>query len=66
MESSSEKTSPFKNIQDIYEVTKNQNDLTLFCFLTSCEPISFEAGIQDQIVKDVMDREIKVIKKIKI
>ena len=66
MESSSEKTSPFKNIQDIYEVTKNQNDLTLFCFLTSCEPISFEAAIQDQIVKDVMDREIKVIKKIKI
>ena len=66
MQSSTEKTPGFKSLQEIYEVTKYQNDLTLFFFFflfVNCEPISFEEAIQEQRQKNVMDGEIKAIRK---
>ena len=66
LQSSTEKTPGFKSLQEIQEVTKYQNDLTLFFFFflfVNCEPISFEEAIQEQRQKNVMDGEIKAIRK---
>ena len=45
LECSSERTLRYRSLQEIYEVIKNQNDLTLFCLFANCEPIGFEETI---------------------
>ena len=50
-------------MDEIYEVTENQNDITLFCLFADCEPIGFEEAIQSKRWKDAMDDEIKAIEK---
>ena len=42
LESLSERTPCFRSLQDVYEIIKNQNDLTLFYLFTNYEPICFE------------------------
>jgi len=50
-ESSSERTPHFRSIQELYEVTKNQENLTLFCLLTECEPMDFQEAIEKKTWK---------------
>ena len=63
LECSSERTLRYRSLQEIYEVIKNQNDLTLFCLFANCEPIGFKEAIQDKRWKVAMDEEIKSIRK---
>ena len=62
LESSSEKTPCLRILQEIYEVTKNQKNLILFCLFANCEPIYFEKTIQNKRLKEAMDKKIKTIK----
>lgn len=52
-----------KNLQELYEVTANQDNLTLFCLFADCEPLSFEEAVQSKKWRDAMDEEIQAIKK---
>ena len=51
----------FRSLQDIYEVTKNQSDLALFCLFINCELVSFEETIQDKRWKNTIGEKIKAI-----
>lgn len=62
-ESSSERTPRMRSLQELYEVTENQNDLTLFCLFVDCEPIGYEDAVQNKRWRDAMDEEIKAIEK---
>ena len=62
-ESSSERTPRFRSLQDIYEVTENQDNLTLFCLFADCEPMNFEEAQEKKSWKSAMDEEIKSIQK---
>lgn len=50
-----------RRLDEIYEVTENQNNLTLFCLFVDCEPIGFEEAIQDERRREAMDKEIQAI-----
>ena len=63
LECSSERTPRYRSLEETYEVTKDQNDLTIFCIFANCEPIGFEEAIQDKRWKVAMDEEIKSIRK---
>lgn len=52
-----------RSLQDLYEVTEEQNDLTLFCWLAGIETIVFEDVVQDKKWKGAMYEEIKSIEK---
>ena len=45
LECSSERTPCYRSLQEIYEVIKDQNDLTIFYIFANCEPIGFEETI---------------------
>ena len=62
-ESSSERTPRFRSIQDIYEVTENQDNLTLFCLFADCEPMNFQEAAKKKTWRNAMDEEIKSIQK---
>ncbi|CAJ2640870.1 unnamed protein product [Trifolium pratense] len=62
-ESSSEKTPHFRSLQEIYEVTENQDNLTLFCLFADCEPMNFQEAFEKKTWRTAMDEEIKAIKK---
>ena len=62
-ESSSERPHRMKNLQELYEVTANQDNLTLFCLFADCEPLGFEEAVQSKRWRDAMDEEIQAIKK---
>lgn len=49
-------------LQEIYEVTNDQNDSTLLC-LFACEPINFEEAVQNKKWWDATDKENKAIEK---
>ena len=61
--SSSEGVLRFKSLQELYEVTENQDNLTLFCLFADCDPMNFEEVVGNKNWKNVMDEEIKAIKK---
>ena len=62
-ESSSERPCRMRNLQELYEVTTNQDNLTLFCLFADCEPIGFEEAVQSKKWRDAMDEEIQAIRK---
>ncbi|XP_020572604.1 uncharacterized protein LOC110019319 [Phalaenopsis equestris] len=62
-ENSSERVPRFRRLEDLYEVTMNQDNLTLFCLFADCEPMDFQEAIQSKNWKDGMDEEIKAIEK---
>ncbi|KAG7553295.1 hypothetical protein ISN45_Aa06g038290 [Arabidopsis thaliana x Arabidopsis arenosa] len=62
-ESSSERTPHFRSLQELYEVTENQDNLTLFCLFAECEPMDFQEAIEKKTWRNAMDEEIKAIKK---
>ena len=61
--SSSERTPRLRSIEEIYEVTKNLNDINLFCLFGDCEPLSYQEAAENIKWKDAMDEEIKSITK---
>nr|XP_048330851.1 uncharacterized protein LOC125422756 [Ziziphus jujuba var. spinosa] len=61
--SSSERAPRFRSSQEIYEVTENQDGLTLFCLFVDCEPVNFQEAMEDKNWTNAMDEEIKAIKK---
>ena len=61
--SSSERVPRFRNLQEIYEVTENQENLTFFCLFVDCEPMNFQEAMGNRNWKDAMDEEIKAVKK---
>ena len=61
--SSSERVPHLTSLQELYEVTKNQENLTLFCLFADCEPMNFYELVGNKNWKDAMDEEIKAIKK---
>ena len=52
-----------RSLEELYEVSENQNDLTLFCLFADCEPIDFEEAVQNRKWRNAMDEEIQAIKK---
>ncbi|CAL9218311.1 unnamed protein product, partial [Arabidopsis halleri] len=62
-ESSSERTPHLRSLQELYEVTENQDNLTLFCLFAECEPMHFQEAIEKKTWKNAMDEEIKAIQK---
>ena len=52
-----------RTLSELYEVMKNENNLTLFYLFFDCEPVGFEEAVQDRRWKEAMDEEIKAIKK---
>ena len=62
-ESSSERVPRFRSLQELYEVTENQDNLNLFSLFADCEPMDFQEAIQSKKWKDVMDEQIKGIEK---
>ena len=52
-----------RNLQDLYEVTERQDNLTLFCLFADCEPVSFQEAVQEKKWRDAMDEEINAIEK---
>ena len=61
--SSSERTPRLRSIEELYEVTKNQNDINLFCLFGDCEPLSYQEAVENVKWRDAMDEEIKSITK---
>ena len=61
--SSSERVPSFKSLQELYDVTENQENLILFCLFADCEPMNFQEVVGNKNWKDAMDEEIKAIKK---
>ena len=61
--SSSERVPRFKSLQELYEVTGNQDNLTLFCLFVDCEPMNFQEVVGNKNWKNILDEEIKAIKK---
>ena len=53
----------FRNLREIYEVSENQDNLTLFCLFADCEPMNFHEAVRDKNWKDAMDEEIKAVEK---
>ena len=51
------------HVLDIYEVTENQDNLTLFCLFADCEPMNFEEAKEKKSWRSAMDEEIKSIQK---
>jgi len=37
-----------RTLSELYEVTENENNLTRFCLIFNCEPVSFEEVLQDR------------------
>ncbi|CAA7020183.1 unnamed protein product [Microthlaspi erraticum] len=60
-ESSSERTPRFRNLQELYEVTEHQDNLTLFCLSAECEPMNFQEAMEKEAWRNAMDEEIKSI-----
>ncbi|KAL5566704.1 hypothetical protein UlMin_029868 [Ulmus minor] len=52
-----------RSLQDLYEVTERQDNLTLFCLFADCEPVSFQEAAQEKRWRDAMDEEIRAIEK---
>jgi len=48
---------------ELYKITENENNLTLFCLFFDCELVGFEEAIHDRRWKEAMDEEIKGIEK---
>ena len=50
--SSSPNSSPrpqkIRTLSELYEVTENENNVTLFCLVSDCEPVGFEEAVQDR------------------
>ena len=61
--SSSERVPHFMSLQELYEVTKNQENLTLFFLFADCEPMNFPEAMGNKKWKDALDEEKKAIKK---
>ena len=61
--SSSERTPRFRSLREIYEVTENVDELTLFCLFAGCEHIGYEDAVQSKEWQAAMDDEIKAIVK---
>ena len=61
--SSSERVPRFKSLQELYEVNENQENLTLVCLFSDCEPMNLKEAVGNKNWKDAMDEEIKAIKK---
>ena len=62
-ESSNEKTPRFRSLQELYEVTENQNDISLMCLFGDCEPLSYQEAVRSKKWRDAMDEEINSITK---
>ncbi|KAH9667537.1 hypothetical protein KPL70_021079 [Citrus sinensis] len=52
-----------RSLQDLYEVTKRHDNLTLFCLFADCEPVNFQEVALDEKWRIVIDEEIKAIVK---
>ena len=61
--SSSERFPRLVSLQELYEVTENQKNLTLFFLFFDCEPMNFQEAMGNKNWKDSMDDVIKAIKK---
>lgn len=61
--SSSERTPRLRSIDELYEVTENQNDINIFCYLGECEPLSYQEAAENITWRDTMDEKIKSITK---
>ena len=55
--SSSERPRGFKSLQDLYESTKNIDDITLFYLFADCEPTGFKEAVQDNKWKEVLVKD---------
>ncbi|KOM27543.1 hypothetical protein LR48_Vigan437s000300 [Vigna angularis] len=53
----------FPSLQEIYEVTENLDNVTLFCLFADCEPMNFQEAIEKKSWRKAMDEEIEAIKK---
>ena len=62
-ESSSGKARRHRSLQEIYQLTENQNGLSPFCLYVEYKPKDFVKAIQDEKRKVVMNEEIKAIRK---
>ena len=52
------------SLDDLYEVTNPiDNEVTLYCYLTTCDPIVFEEVIKDEKWRIAMDEETLLIEK---
>ncbi|GAB2301453.1 hypothetical protein Dimus_039376 [Dionaea muscipula] len=61
-DSSSSASHPrMRTLQEIYEVTENENDVSLFCLLAECEPFGFQEAVEDKAWSQAMDDEISAI-----
>ena len=45
----------FRSLHELYEVTKNQNNLTPFCLFTYCEPMNFREDVKFKKWKEAID-----------
>ena len=52
-----------KSLQDLYEVTKRLENLTLFCLFADCEHVNFQDAAQEEKWRTAMNEEIADIKK---
>jgi len=52
-----------RTLQDLYDGTERLDNITLFCLFAYCESMDFEEVAQDKRWIDVMDEEIRFIKK---
>lgn len=55
-------THHFRILQEIYEVTKNIDNLTFFGLFPDYEPIKFQVALDKNTWRTSIDKEIKVIK----
>jgi len=50
------------SLDDLYEVTNPiDDDVTLYCYLATCDPIMFEEVIKDEKLRIAIDEEILLI-----
>ena len=52
--SSSERVPCVRSLQELYEVTENQENLTLLCLFTDCEPMNFQKAVGNKNWKDAI------------
>jgi len=52
-----------RSLDDLYEVTNHIDDVTLYCYLATCDTIVFEEAINDAKWRIAMDGEIASIEK---
>lgn len=52
-----------RSLQDLYKKIERFDSLTLFYLLGNCESVNFQEVVQDEKLRQVMDKEIKAIMK---